>query len=1560
MTGQADYTYDLFISYTEADRAWVQGYLLPGLGLPPERVIIPQDFRLGAPVVTEFERAVTDSRYTVLVLSPAYLADEWATFGELLVSHTSVAEQRDRLIPLFLQPCTLPLRVDFRVRLDCTDEISWERETARLRALVDQPEPAPERIPCPYPGMVPFSAEDARFFYGRDAEVQQMLHHLRYQRCLFIIGPSGCGKSSLALAGLLPKLVQSNYFPQGFWLVREMRPGGQPLPALVQAIGGAPGQPTQVLADLLAAHPPAQRLLLAIDQFEELFTQTERAEQSRFIAALQALRTVETCALLIAMRADFYPDLMNSDLWPVHPSQRLEIAPPRGEALRQAIQRPAADVGVHLEAGLLERLLADAADEPGVLPMLQETLVLLWGEKQRRLLPLSAYERLGSEGRSGLAVAVSTKADATLADLSDEQKTIARRIFLRLVQFGEGRPDTCRQQPVAALHAAGDEPHLFEQTLRHLTDNRLLTLSGEEEDPDRQADIAHEALIAGWPTLQDWVADRREAEQTRRRLEARVADWMRLGRGSGGLLDEVELLETEHWMTSRDADDLGYGDTLPALVEASRAAIEKVERAKEAARQRELKRAHALVEEQRLRAEAEERRAEEERLRAEAEERRAEEQAQAARRLLMRNRAIMVVGIMTLVMAVFALWFGVRERQQSRVALSSALAAHAQAALDQYPQRSLLLAIEARNAAHIPVAEEALLRALANPSGRGLGSHGGAVTTVAISADNHWAVAGSTDGTVHMWDLTTQDPATTTTVMHSSGGSVTAIAISSDGRWLVAGSANGVAYLWNLAASEPITASIALQGHEDSITAAAISPDNHWLITGSDDETTRLWNLNDLTTTPIILQDHRSFITTITVSPDGHWLVTGSTSGAVRLWDLTALDSASESIVLHGHENSITTTAVSSDSRWLVTGSSDGTVYWWHLDVVGSSMMPIALGGHKDSITAVAITSDNHWLVTCSKDGTSRLWDLTDSNPVANPVVVLDHEGTVTSIALSPNNRWLVTGSDDNNVRLWDLIEQDSSTNPVILRGHEGPITSVAVSSDSHWLVTGSGDNTARLWDLTNPRSFAISYVVLRGHSGGITDLTVSHDGNWLVSGDTAGTVGLYDLSTSSNALSLSLRAHIGRVVFVSLSNDNRWMVTCGSLDDTLWPTEARLWDLTASDPAAEPITINNLPRFRIDAIALSPDNHWLAVAIDDSMDLAGFSGTWSTIQLRDLDSSDQPLVLNELPGRDGTIIGSLGISLDKRWFAAGCGGEVYPEYSGQFGVIVKPCQSQLWDLSARNPMPIALPERTNRIAFSPDNRWLVAGNARLPELHSKFPSEPVVMLWNLSPTGLSTEPVVLPDYEGYITHFAISPDSHWLAAVGSDSTVHLWELTNPSSKPVSLHGHEGSITDIAISSDSRWLITGGEDATVRRWDLMNPTKPPIVFQDHSGTVSAVAVSPDSHWLISGSEDTTIRLRSSWQEETIDLPDLACRMAGRNLTRNEWRQYLSNQDYRQTCQQWLSDTDYVYTEGSLFWRKHGRTLTTLGAALLLFVAFILMFFLVLLVRYYVEYPPWRR
>ena len=578
MESVRDARYDLFILHADADRAWVDGYLKHAVGGDPARLVTSRDFELAAAIPAEFDRFVTTSRYTAAVLSPAFLTDGWGQFGEHLVSYTSVEENRVRVIALQLHDCKPPLHLRFRVGLDFTDWTVWDDQAAKIRALLDRPDPPPEVIPCPYPGMVAFRPEDARLFHGREQEIDDLLRSIRQQNFLLVVGPSGSGKSSLIVAGLLARLQESTYFTSGYWRVRSFRPGADPMARLTGQLGGDPHQAAEAISALLQDEPPAQRLLLFIDQFEELFTQVkDRSGQQDFVRVLKALRDDPRCAIIVGMRVDFYPDLMNSALWPVDRSQIVDVAPLRGEALRKAIVRPAEEVGVYLEDGLVDSLIADAANEPGSLPMLQEALVLLWAKRERRLLTRAAYEAMGREGRSGLAVAMATKADATLAVMPPEEKRLARRIFVRLVEFGQGRPDTRRQLAVDELRAADDPPGMFDRVLGKLIDSRLLTPAFEHQGP-RRVDIAHEMLIVGWPTSREWVQARRQAELTRRALETKAREWVRLGKGSGGLLDAAELPEARLWLASPDAEDLGYSAEFREHVKASADHLERDQR----------------------------------------------------------------------------------------------------------------------------------------------------------------------------------------------------------------------------------------------------------------------------------------------------------------------------------------------------------------------------------------------------------------------------------------------------------------------------------------------------------------------------------------------------------------------------------------------------------------------------------------------------------------------------------------------------------------------------------------------------------------------------------------------------------------------------------------------------------------------------------------------------------------------------------------------------------------------------------------------------------------------
>ncbi len=553
--------HDLFVSYAPADRSWVEGYLFDALDAAGVDYVSEAAFELGAPRVAEFERAVRDSRRTLLVITPAYLADAYAPFGDLLAQTFGIEAGTWPVIPLTLEEAPLPPRLAMLVALDATDPVQWGGAVDRLCAAIGRPLPATTPPPCPYPGMLPFREADAAGFFGRDAEVAEMVDRLRLHRFLAVIGPSGTGKSSLVLAGLVPALRRSGLFGPGDWDVVVFRPGAAPLDALALARAGDRGD---------------RRSLVVCDQFEEAFT-IGRDQTTAFQQQLGELAAAERCWVVLTARADFYADLMASPLWDEVRSHRVEIAPLGAPALREAIVRPAENTGVYVDPALVERLVADACGEPGVLPLVQEALVLSWEHLARRYLPLEAYESIaaGEPGRTGLEVAMARRADAALAELSPERQMLARRVFVRLVQFGEGRADTRRQQRLADLRASGDDAAELDATLGHLVDRRLLTSTGAEDGSDRRIDLAHEALIAGWPTLRGWLTERREAEQARRRLDGKAAEWVRLGRGPGGLLDDVELADTERWLAGPDAAELGFDPSLAELATASRDAIDR-------------------------------------------------------------------------------------------------------------------------------------------------------------------------------------------------------------------------------------------------------------------------------------------------------------------------------------------------------------------------------------------------------------------------------------------------------------------------------------------------------------------------------------------------------------------------------------------------------------------------------------------------------------------------------------------------------------------------------------------------------------------------------------------------------------------------------------------------------------------------------------------------------------------------------------------------------------------------------------------------------------------------
>lgn len=616
----------LHITCSRQDEPWVRGVLIPGLGLADGQYWTRTEDDLGAPVLTELQRAVESCRYTLLVASSAAKVDEWVQFASILAQHAGLEEGKPRLLLVArdFEPGSdrakelLPLWQRCLVGHDCSDP---ERTALALTALAEQLKLANaiEAPPvCPYPGLRMFGEgdRDSHFdrpdlFFGRDAEGMDVIARLRRDHCVLLLGPSGCGKSSLVRARVLPELRRHT---PGL-TVAIARPGAQPdaaLRAALDAIDPRLVPATDAYLDdsdepaaraaLIAAAPDIHGLLY-LDQLEEAFIGAgpeHAAGSARCFARLAAIRYLPGIALLLAMRADFFGELMSSPAWDALQACRVELTPLRGAGLRLAITCPAEAVGVYVENDLVERLVreADMDRAAEALPLLQVALVQLWEHRQWRYLSLASYARIAHGERRGLDAVLADHADASMAALDETARVLARRVLIDLVHLGEGRPDTRRRRSIRELHRTGDAAKVMAQVMAHLSERRLMVIgtdvialtqtaavalhppATEGATAERYADLAHDTLITGWPALSTWIAERRDDLRTQRRLEARAA--------GGGILADSELPEFVRWVA-------WLGTPAGRALGSTDALLDLTRRSAEAQRQRRIRRVSTVA-----------------------------------------------------------------------------------------------------------------------------------------------------------------------------------------------------------------------------------------------------------------------------------------------------------------------------------------------------------------------------------------------------------------------------------------------------------------------------------------------------------------------------------------------------------------------------------------------------------------------------------------------------------------------------------------------------------------------------------------------------------------------------------------------------------------------------------------------------------------------------------------------------------------------------------------------------------------------------------------------------
>jgi formylglycine-generating enzyme required for sulfatase activity len=445
----------------------------------------------------------------------------------------------------------------------------------------------------PYRDLEPFEEEHEEFFRGRQALVNELLARLGSNpRFLALLGPPGSGKSSVVRAGLVPALKGGKVPDSDRWSIAVFRPLADPLAELGRTALG-PVATLDAAVDK-AIGGGATRLLLVVDQAEELFTHTPENKAKAFLTELTGVLAERPTSVVMTMRSDFYGrlgeyappmlrwlegGLLNTD------GSRLDE-----RQLKAIVEEPASAVGLEFSPGLVEALVDDALlDSPGergqrtkssaVLPLLEFALTRLWERRQDGQLTHDAYDLT-----PGVTGALAQWADDTYAGFTEQEEPIAERIFVDLVHFGDPRlgiPDTRRRRLAGELAPGHADRAAVERVLERLVDRRLLTTSGGVGEEPLTVEVIHDAVLKGWARLTGWITRERLYRIWLQGVQDQLDDWStnqaagRQKEAEAVALRGPQLEEAERWSVEHAVD---MSPAQLAFIDASRVVKRKERR----------------------------------------------------------------------------------------------------------------------------------------------------------------------------------------------------------------------------------------------------------------------------------------------------------------------------------------------------------------------------------------------------------------------------------------------------------------------------------------------------------------------------------------------------------------------------------------------------------------------------------------------------------------------------------------------------------------------------------------------------------------------------------------------------------------------------------------------------------------------------------------------------------------------------------------------------------------------------------------------------------------------
>ena len=1261
----------------------------------------------------------------------------------------------------------------------------------------------------PWLGLLPFTEETQRFFFGRDAEIREVFLRVRDHTLTVLYGQSGLGKTSLIGAGLIPKLRADTFRP----VLLRLRFEENDLPALEQvgaALAAACGSETESAETLLARwrnatlwecfHHPALRAdhlsaappVLIIDQFEEIFTlgaaQRPRAEiealgaeladlvENRLPASLQTRLSDDLdlageldysrspLRLIITLREDF---LCHLEAWkgamPALMRNRMALRSLRGPQALEAVVRPGRLEGHNLvsdEVGA--QIVRVIARQPPGIP-LEEI------EAVPPLLSLLCDEL--NRARDGAPEITAELVEKRHGDILHEfygrcfegfPPAVRRFVEDRLVTIGGHRNQAAREDAEADLARSGvPSPG---EVLNTLLARRLL--SAEERSGTQRIEITHDVLAPLVTESRDKRQERERAEQAEAERQIAQENAKRIAREKRRLLFFA--------VVSGIAAVLAIAGMIFGFYE--------FEKAKKA-----------------LELEKEAMRAQQARRRVEDLYRQMGEAYRQTREANMKSAALLS-----------------EAAQSDRVVAEQKLVSRDGPAAFAYLARAIGYepssivsaekAVAALNDWRFPI-PVAILQ-----------GHTEQITSAQFSPESGRIVTASLDNTARIWDAQTGK---LLAVLQGHTGAVASAEFSPNGKRIVTAYLDNSARIWDAQSGKLLAV---LQGHTGALSSAQFSPDGQRIVTASLDNTARIWDAQSGKLLAV-LQGHTGALSSAQFNPDGQRIVTASLDNTARIWDA---QSGKLLAVLQGHTGALSSAQFSPDGQRIVTASLDKTARIWNAQ---KGELLASLQGHTGAVTSAEFSPDGQRIVTASDDKTARVWESQSGKPLAT---LRGHEDKINSARFSPGGQHIVTASLDKTARIWDA---QNGNLLATLQGHDGQVSDAKFSPDGQRIVTaGFYDDTARVWNTQGYKllimlegdEFSMQHarfspdgqrivtcadsvriweaqsgkpvVTLLGH--GLYDAQFSQDGQRIVTSSRDNTAQIWDAQTGN--ILATLKGHEGPVYTAVFSPDGRHIVTA-SYDKT-----ARIWDARNGKLL---VTLSG-HEDRVDSALFSPDGQRIVTASEDK-----------TARLWDAQSGRLLAILPHY----GDVAADLKQRF-RRWM---------PDISWNSGEME--WTADVPDTLLQIPVGAVLDAR-----FSPDSKRIVTASYKNP-----------AQIWDAeSGKALAT----LGGHLDTVNSAQFSPDSRRIVTASNDKTAGIWDAQS-AKLLATLRGHAEDVTGAQFSPDGQLIVTASLDNTARLWNAQSGNLVATLL-GHEGMVNDAQFSPDGRRIVTASLDKTARIWS--------------------------------------------------------------------------------------------------